>query len=56
MPHYDFQCAECNKRFTERQTFEEHDRRKRVKCPKCGSRKTRRQVTHSVFAQTSKKS
>ncbi|MBC8875691.1 MAG: zinc ribbon domain-containing protein [Planctomycetes bacterium] len=55
MPDYDFKCAECRKRFTETQTFEEHDRRKRVKCPKCGSQKVER-VIGAIFAKTSKKS
>ena len=54
MPDYDFKCTECRKRFTETQTFEEHDR-KRVKCPKCGSQKVER-VIGAVFAKTSKKS
>ena len=54
MPDYDFRCTECRKRFTETQTFEEHDH-KRVKCPKCGSQKVER-VIGAVFAKTSKKS
>ena len=55
MPDYDYQCTECRRKFTEHQTFEEHDRSKRVKCPKCGSTKTERVMT-AVFAKTSKKS
>ena len=55
MPDYDFECAACGKKFTKQQTYEEHDRRKRLKCPKCGSQRTRR-VIGSVFAKTSKKS
>ena len=55
MPDYDYKCTECRKRFTETQTFEEHDRGKRVKCPKCGSEKVER-VIGTVFAKTSKKS
>jgi putative FmdB family regulatory protein len=55
MPDYDFKCTECRKTFTVTQTFEEHDRDKRIKCPKCGSRKVDR-VIGSVFAKTSKKS
>jgi len=54
MPSYDFKCMACRKRFTETQTFEEHDR-KRVKCPKCGSGKVER-VIGAIFAKTSKKS
>ena len=55
MPNYDYRCADCRKKFTEKQTFEEHDRRNRVKCPKCGSMKVERVIT-AVFAKTSKKS
>ena len=54
MPDYDFKCTACRKRFTESQTFEEHDRGL-VKCPKCGSEKVER-VIGAVFAKTSKKS
>jgi putative FmdB family regulatory protein len=55
MPDYDFECVGCGKKFTKQQTYEEHDRQKRVKCPKCGSQRTRR-VIGAVFAKTSKKS
>ena len=55
MPDYDYRCADCRKKFTMKQTFEEHDRRSRVKCPKCGSGKVER-VIAAVFAKTSKKS
>jgi putative FmdB family regulatory protein len=55
MPTYDYKCTECRKSFAEQQSFEEHDRGKRVKCPKCGSRKVER-VLSPVFAKTSKKS
>jgi putative FmdB family regulatory protein len=55
MPDYDFECRECRKTFIETQSFEEHDRHKRVKCPKCGSTKVERLIG-TVFAKTSKKS
>lgn len=55
MPDYDYQCMECRRKFTEQQTFEEHDRGKRVICPKCGSAKIER-IMGAVFAKTSKKS
>ena len=55
MPNYEFRCTECRKKFTEKQSFEEHDRRKRVKCPKCGSRKVQ-QLISPTFVKTSKKS
>jgi putative FmdB family regulatory protein len=54
MPYYDYRCSQCRKKFSEKQTFEEHER-KRVKCPKCGSQKVER-VLGEVFAKTSKKS
>ena len=55
MPYYDFRCEQCGKKFTEKQSFEEFDQHKRVKCPKCGSTKVRQQI-QAVFAKTSKKS
>ena len=55
MPTYEFECAKCQKTFTEKQTFEEHDRHVKVKCPKCGGTAVR-QVIASTFAKTSKKS
>ena len=55
MPNYDYQCAKCSKKFTKQQTFKDHDRGKRVRCPECGSEKVER-VISAVFAKTSKKS
>ena len=55
MPTYEFQCEKCKKTFTEKQTFEEHDEHKKIKCSKCGSTGVR-QVIGSTFAKTSKKS
>jgi putative FmdB family regulatory protein len=55
MPYYDYQCSECGKKFTTKETFEEHDEHKGLQCPKCESRKVER-VVGAVFAQTSKKS
>jgi putative FmdB family regulatory protein len=55
MPNYDYQCTKCHKKFVEQQTYEEHDRGKEVKCPKCGSMKVER-VISAIFAKTSKKS
>lgn len=54
MPYYDYRCKDCGKTFTVRETFAEHGH-KRVKCPKCESRKAER-VISEVFAQTAKKS
>lgn len=55
MPTYEFECTQCGEKFREKQTFEEFDRHKPVKCPKCGSKATRHVIT-SAFAKTSKKS
>jgi putative FmdB family regulatory protein len=55
MPFYDYQCKECGKTFTKQERIEQHERRRNLKCPECGSRKTR-QVVSAVFVQTSKKS
>ena len=55
MPSYDYECSECRETFTRQESFEEHDRRRNVKCPECGSRKTR-QLVSAAHVQTSKKS
>jgi len=54
MPYYDYRCSQCRRKFTVKQTFEEHGH-KRVKCPKCDTQKVER-VIGTVFAKTSKKS
>lgn len=62
MAHYDYRCAECGKKFEAVQTFEEHDRRedherhKRLTCPKCGSRRVEQRIGSPAFAITTKKS
>ena len=55
MAQYEFKCEECRKRFAIKQSFTEHDREPRPKCPKCGSRKVE-QLIHAVHVKTSKKS
>ena len=47
MPNYDYHCTGCGKKFVAQKTFEEHDRGKRVKCPKCGREKVERVITPS---------
>jgi len=55
MPEYEFQCMQCNARFTQAQSFSEHDRHKAATCPKCGSKKVR-QLISPAHVQTAKKS
>jgi putative FmdB family regulatory protein len=55
MPTYEFQCKKCSGTFDEKETFEEHDRHREVKCPHCGS--TEVEQTHApVGVKTGKKS
>lgn len=55
MPTYEFECENCKRTFSDKQTFEEHDQHKKVKCPKCGSARVRHLLS-STFAKTAKKS
>ena len=55
MPFYDYECRQCDKKFTRQESFEEHDRRRVPQCPECGSRKTER-VLAAAYVRTSKKS
>ena len=55
MPFYDYECKDCGTTFTEQETFEEHERRRNLKCPECGSRRTH-QLVPASHVQTSKKS
>jgi len=54
MPHYEYLCQACHKKFSLILTVAEHDRRK-IKCPKCGSTKVEQQWA-AFYATTSKKS
>jgi putative FmdB family regulatory protein len=42
MPHYEYVCQACSKRFSLVLTVGEHDQGK-IKCPKCGSTKIEQQ-------------
>jgi putative FmdB family regulatory protein len=55
MPTYEYECTKCGERFAQRRTFEQFDRGKGVKCPKCSSTKVQ-QLLSTAFAKTSKKS
>ena len=54
MPTYDYRCESCRKKFTLTLGIKEHDSKK-VKCPKCTSRKVT-QLISGFFTQTAKKS
>ena len=54
MPHYEFFCKSCNKKFSKVLTITEHDSEKTA-CPHCGS--TEVEQSWSAFsAVTSRKS
>ncbi len=54
MPHYEFRCTACEKKFSLALTFAEHEKQK-IKCPKCGSTEVEQEWA-AFFAVTSKKS
>ena len=55
MAYYELECQKCSHTFTVKQTFEEHDKQQRVKCPKCGSSSVT-QPYRSIHVKTAKKS
>jgi putative FmdB family regulatory protein len=55
MAQYEYECKKCFHRFTVTETFQQHDKHKHVKCPKCGSQSTS-QTFSSIHVKTSKKS
>jgi putative FmdB family regulatory protein len=55
MPMYEFECADCSKSFDAKETFEEHDRHKEIRCPYCGGTNVHQHVT-PVGVKTTKKS
>lgn len=55
MPTYDFKCEKCKKHFSLELSISDYSKKKRIKCPKCGSQKTER-VFSMFTAVTSKKS
>lgn len=54
MPEYEFECQQCGEKFSQKETYEEHDQHKE-KCPKCGSKRVE-QLVSQVHVKTSKKS
>lgn len=54
MPTYEYECRDCNKKFTLILSISEHDKAK-VSCPKCKSKKVKQSI--SLFTtKTSRKS
>lgn len=54
MPHYEYLCLACGKKFPMVLSLAEHEKGA-VKCPKCGSPKVEQQWA-AFYATTSKKS
>ena len=54
MPHYEYLCLACNKKFSQVLSLAEYEKAK-VKCPKCSSTKVEQQWA-AFYATTSKKS
>ncbi len=54
VPHYEYLCSACSKKFSIVLTLAEHEKGE-VKCPKCGSAKVEQQWA-AFYATTSKKS
>ncbi|HBE44182.1 MAG TPA: zinc ribbon domain-containing protein [Deltaproteobacteria bacterium] len=54
MPTYDYQCTDCNRKFTVVMSIAEHDKQK-VTCPKCKSKKVKQRIS-TFIAKTSRKS
>jgi putative FmdB family regulatory protein len=55
MPTYDFRCGGCRKKYSLTMSISERDRKRTIRCPKCGSSKAE-PVFSSFFAKTSRKS
>jgi putative FmdB family regulatory protein len=54
VPHYEYLCSACSKKFSIVLTLADHEKGQ-VKCPKCGSTKIEQQWA-AFYATTSKKS
>jgi len=55
MPVYEFRCKACSEVFDEKETFQEHDEHREVKCPRCGSTEVEQVIT-PMGVKTSRKS
>ncbi|MCG6916882.1 MAG: zinc ribbon domain-containing protein [Deltaproteobacteria bacterium] len=54
MPTYEYRCMNCNKAFEVVMPISEYEKGK-VKCPKCGKKRVKQQIS-GFMIQTSKKS
>ena len=54
MPTYEFRCESCRKSFSVILSLADYEKKK-YKCPKCGGKKVKQQIT-AFQAVTSKKS
>jgi len=54
MPTYTYHCKECNRGFEKTMSISEHERRPRLTCPKCKSRKVQQEPA-AVHVVTGKK-
>ncbi len=54
MPTYEYQCQDCKRKFSVKQSIAEHGKAK-VDCPKCKSRKVKQQISFFI-TKTSRKS
>lgn len=53
MPHYEFTCLACKKKFSVVLNVSQYEKRK-LKCPRCGSKRLEQPWT-AVYTITSKK-
>jgi putative FmdB family regulatory protein len=56
MPTYDYRCQACKRTFTLARTWEEFDKQRKPKCPKCRKSGQVQQLLGGVLVKTSKKS
>jgi putative FmdB family regulatory protein len=54
MPTYEYECKDCNKKFTVILSISEHDKNK-ASCPKCKGKKVRQSIS-AFMTKTSRKS
>jgi putative FmdB family regulatory protein len=54
MPHFEYECRKCGRKFSVTMSIGDHDKKK-VQCPKCKSESVK-QLIEPFFVTTSKKS